>query len=87
MDIYTKAEDRAERLYCSALPEELAGDLALAGLTRRHGLALLRVPDSKLREAALVEMAYLRLPPEEADSYVDAILSPATPEPVVDTGA
>lgn len=84
MYICTKEEDRAERLDRSALPEELAEALTLAGLTRRHGLALLRVPDFKLREAALVEMAYLHLPPEEADGYIDAVLSTVLSPPVRD---
>lgn len=84
MDICTKVESREEQSPVSVLPEELMGAVELSGLTRRHAMALLRVPSLKLREAALVEMAYLRLPPEEADRYVDAILSSALPLPVRD---
>ena len=49
------------------------------GLSEAHMRALERIEEPGLREAAAVEMAYMGLPPEAAEAYVDAVLAPRVP--------
>ena len=48
-------------------------------LTPRHYLALERIADPQLREAAKVEMAYMGVDESAAEAYVNAVLHPNIP--------
>lgn len=52
---------------------------AIPGLSGAHMRALERIAEPGLREAAAVEMAYMALPEEAAEAYVDAVLAPRVP--------
>ncbi len=53
---------------------DYAAACAASGLTEAHFAALRTIPALSLRALALLEMAYLRLPPSEAEAYTAALL-------------
>lgn len=57
-----------------ALPERILYAIRDSGLTKRHALALLRLSNDEIREAALYEMAYRDMGPEAAERYVNRLL-------------
>lgn len=67
-------DEAADMLHTLRLGDDILTAMGKAGLTQEHALALLRLGDEKLRESALLEMAYRQIPPEAADGYVDALL-------------
>ena len=61
---------------------ELTELVKQAGLAPAHERALLRLPEG-IREAALIEMAYLGLGPEQAEAYADAVLGKRSADPLL----
>lgn len=64
----------ANKLRLLRLAPETLDALRRAGLTERHGRALLRLPEEKARRAALARIAEKRLSAAETDRYIDALL-------------
>ncbi|MGM9522444.1 MAG: ParB/RepB/Spo0J family partition protein [Oscillospiraceae bacterium] len=62
------------------LPRHMLMAIRDSGLTERHALALLRITQEDIREAALCEMAYMDMGPEAAEKYVTGLLKTRTPE-------
>lgn len=65
----------ANKLRLLKLPPDILDGLRTAGLSERHGRALLRLPQDEQRRAALRHIAEKRLSAAEADRYIDGILA------------
>lgn len=65
----------ANKLRLLKLPPDVLDGLLSAGLTERHGRALLRLPYDKQQRQALQYMAEHALTAAAADEYVDKLLS------------
>jgi len=64
----------ANKLRLLKLPEDVLEGLREAGLSERHGRALLRLPEDAQRREALGEMARKAMSVAQAEQYVDRIL-------------
>ena len=73
----------ANKLRLLRLPSDVLERLSTAGLTERHGRALLRLENAELQRQALERMVELGMNVAAAESYVDALLS-REPEPVAE---
>lgn len=74
----------ANKLRLLKLPPDVQDGLRAAGLTERHGRALLRLPDDEDRRKALAHIAAKNLTVAAAEKYVDGLLAaraPALPPP------
>lgn len=71
----------ANKLRLLRLPEDILDKLRSAGLSERHGRALLRLPDEKTRRAALRHIIDRSLNVAATESYIDALLSRAEEKP------
>ncbi len=65
----------ANKLRLLKLPPDVLDALRGAGLTERHGRALLRLPDDDARRSALAHIAARGLTAAGADAYIDGLLS------------
>ncbi len=65
----------ANKLRLLKLSPQLLDELRRAGLTERHGRALLRLPEEARRRTALRHIAEKKLSAAETDRYIDALLS------------
>lgn len=68
-------EDATELLHTLRLGTKLLSAIRKIGFTEKHARALLRLGDENIREAALCEMAYCAISGDDADGYVDKLLS------------
>lgn len=64
----------ANKLRLLKLPEDVLRGLVSAGLTERHGRALLRLPDPERQRKALAFIAEKGLTVSAAEAYVDKLL-------------
>ena len=71
----------ANKLRLLRLPPDILDGLRRAGLTERHGRALLRLPDDDSRRAALRHIADKGLSAAETDRYIGALLARTEPKP------
>ena len=71
----------ANKLRLLKLPEDVLEKLRSAGLTERHGRALLRLPDAESQRAALAVITEQRMTVAAAEAYVDTLLFPPEPDP------
>lgn len=67
-------DEAANILRTLRLGDDMLGAMMKAGLSQKHALALLRLGDDRIRESALIEMAYRQISPDAADAYIDALL-------------
>lgn len=74
-------DEAAKLLHTLRLPTPLLAAIRKAGLTQRHALALLRIPQEPLQEIAFCEMAYNHMTPDAAERYVDRLLQGEESEP------
>lgn len=65
----------ANKLRLLRLPEDILDTLRGAGLSERHGRALLRLPDEKTQRSALRHIAEKSLTVAATEGYIDRILS------------
>lgn len=68
------------KLHVLRLPQHLLFAIRDTGLSERHALALLKISNEQLREAALCEMAYRGMSADTAEKYVAHILREDTAE-------
>lgn len=64
----------ANRLRLLKLPADVLGTLEEAGLSERHGRALLRLADAESQRKALFHIIEAALPVAAAESYVESLL-------------
>ena len=64
----------ANKLRLLKLPEDVLAGLTAAGLTERHGRALLRLPGAEEQRKAFAVMAEKEMTVSAADAYVDRLL-------------
>ncbi len=64
----------ANKLRLLRLPRDILDSLRSAGLSERHGRALLRLPDEQAQRAALRHIIDRSLNVAAADSYIDSLL-------------
>lgn len=66
----------ANKLRLLRLPPDILDGLRAAGLSERHGRALLRLPDDNARRAALGHIIGRGLTVSAAEGYIDGLLAP-----------
>jgi len=71
----------ANKLRLLRLPADILDGLRRAGLTERHGRALLRLPDDDSRRTALRHIADKGLSAAETDRYIGSLLARTEPKP------
>lgn len=71
----------ANKLRLLKLPPDVLERLRAAGLTERHGRALLRLPEDESRRRALEHIAVHQLTVAATDRYIDGLLHPAEAGP------
>lgn len=69
----------ANKLRLLRLPPDVRAGLLHAGLTERHGRALLRLPTAELQRTALRRMAQEELPVSAAEALVERMLAEPAP--------
>lgn len=70
----------ANKLRLLKLPRDVLEGLREAGLSERHGRALLRLPEDEQRRQALAEMGQKAMSVAQAEQYVDRLLCRAEEE-------
>lgn len=70
----------ANKLRLLKLPADMLGSLVEAGLSERHGRALLRLPEEDMRRQALAMMIEKGMTVAAAEAYVEGLLSQNTAE-------
>lgn len=69
----------ANKLRLLKLPEDVLDGLRRAGLTERHGRALLKLPENSLRREALAAVAERGMSVQQTERYVDELLKKQEP--------
>ncbi len=70
----------ANKLRLLKLPEDVLAKLVEAGLTERHGRALLRLPGEELQRKALSVVLEKGMTVAAAEAYVETLLEPPAPK-------
>lgn len=71
----------ANKLRLLKLPEDVLSRLRAAGLSERHGRALLRLPDEQTRREALRHIVDQSMTVAAAERYIDGLLERREPPP------
>lgn len=71
----------ANKLRLLRLPEDVLNAMRNAGLTERHGRALLRLPDAESQRSALEHIVAGDLNVAQTDAYIDSLLAPPEEKP------